>query len=104
MSPKRSLAGLGVAEIDALVLAGHLPAATRRLRELTGRTWDEAVNSMRNWRASKRRAKARDIGMGFEGPFKENGIEGGRAPHARSLVGRLKSRRLLSDAQAIEQG
>ena len=60
--PKARLAGLGVAEIDALVLAGHLPAATRRLRELTGRTWDEVVNAMRYWRGLKRPQKLEILG------------------------------------------
>jgi hypothetical protein len=69
--PEARLAGLGVAEIDALMLAGQLPAATRRLRELTGRTWDEAVNSLRNWRALKRARKLELLGWVSKRPFEE---------------------------------
>jgi hypothetical protein len=60
--PEARLAGLGVAEIDALMLAGQLPAATRRLRELTGRTWDQVVDSMRHWRDLKRPQKLEMLG------------------------------------------
>ena len=77
--PKARLAGLGVAEIDGLVLAGHLPAATRRLRELTGRTWDEAVNAMRVWRALKR-AQLRVMGWVSKRPFEEAGSKAAEHP------------------------
>jgi hypothetical protein len=44
------------------VLAGHLPAATRRLRALTGRTWDQVVSDMRGWRGLTRPRKLELLG------------------------------------------
>ena len=44
-----SEAGEKVAEIDALVLEGKLPQATRRCRELLAITWDQAIDAIRIW-------------------------------------------------------
>jgi hypothetical protein len=74
------LAGLGVAEIDALVLTGHVPAATRRLRELTGRTWDEVVSAMRNWRALKRSQKLELLGWIAKRRFKDDELQTAEDP------------------------
>jgi hypothetical protein len=78
--PEARLAGLGVAEIDALVLAGQLPAATRRLRELTGRTWDEVVNAMRVWRGLKRPEKLEMLGWVSKERLKENELKTAEHP------------------------
>jgi hypothetical protein len=69
--PEARLAGLGVAEIDWLVLAGKVTAATRKLRELTGRTWDQVVNAMRFWRGLKRPQKLELLGWAPKRPFKD---------------------------------
>jgi hypothetical protein len=42
-----------VAEIDDLVLAGKPVEATRRYHALSGRTWDETLETMREWRDLK---------------------------------------------------
>jgi hypothetical protein len=55
--PEARRAAHRVAEIDALVLANQYPAATRRLRELAGVTWDHSVNAIRDWRGWKREQK-----------------------------------------------
>lgn len=51
--PDQSLAreaAARTAEIDLLVLEEKHPEATRRYRELTGVTWDEAIDTVRAWR------------------------------------------------------
>jgi hypothetical protein len=78
--PEAHLAGLGVAEIDALVLAGQFPAATRRLRELTGRTWDEVVNAMRHWRELKRPQKLEMLGWAPKRRFKDDKLKPAEHP------------------------
>jgi hypothetical protein len=55
--PGAILAGQHVAEIDDLILAGKQTEATRRYRELTGKTWDQTLETMRDWRDLKRAAK-----------------------------------------------
>ena len=47
----------GVAEIDALVLAGRQREATRRYRELTRTSWDRALDAVRGWEDLKRAQK-----------------------------------------------
>jgi hypothetical protein len=39
----------GVAEIDALVLAGNGLEAVRRFRQITGKTWDEVHATISHW-------------------------------------------------------
>lgn len=46
-----------VAEIDALMVAGQKGVATRRYRDLTGKTWDEAIADMLHWSARERAEK-----------------------------------------------
>jgi len=50
------------AEIDALFVVGKLPEATRRYRELTGCTWDQAVAAIRGWQDLKRLEKLAQLG------------------------------------------
>ncbi|AGA24610.1 hypothetical protein [Singulisphaera acidiphila] len=50
-------AAVKAAEIDALVLAYKQPEATRRYRQFTTTTWDEAIGTIRNWHHFKRREK-----------------------------------------------
>jgi hypothetical protein len=47
----------GVAEVDALVLAERQGEATRRYRELTGTTWDQAVDVIHGWHNLERAKK-----------------------------------------------
>lgn len=47
----------GVAEIDALVRADRSAEATRRCRELTSATWDQAIDALRHWRDLKTEQK-----------------------------------------------
>jgi hypothetical protein len=42
-----------VAEIDELIMAGKQVEATRRYHELSGKTWDETLETMREWRDLK---------------------------------------------------
>ncbi len=46
-----------VAEIDALVLAGKDGEATRRYRDLTGTTWDQALALVHGWHRMDRSRK-----------------------------------------------
>ena len=48
--PQARRAALRVEEIDALVRAEKRSEATRRYREFTGGTWDQAINAIRGWR------------------------------------------------------
>jgi hypothetical protein len=45
------------AEIDALVVSCQEGAATRRFRELTGKTWDQSIADLRHWRDHDRTKK-----------------------------------------------
>jgi hypothetical protein len=47
----------GVIQIDSLIMVGRQPEATRLFRELTGKTWDQAIDSIRGWRDLKRAEK-----------------------------------------------
>ena len=55
-------AGERVAEIDALVLQGKRPQATRRYREMMATTWDEAINAVRDWQSLGRPEKLARFG------------------------------------------
>jgi hypothetical protein len=55
--PKAREAGRRVATIDALMLADKQPEATRRYRQLTGTTWDQAIDTICHWRDLKRPQK-----------------------------------------------
>jgi hypothetical protein len=57
-----------VAEIDSLVLAGKDGEATRRYRDLTGATWDQAVNLIRGWHDLERARKLALCGWGPKDP------------------------------------
>ncbi len=46
-----------VAEIDALMVTGKDAGATRRYRELTGTTWDQAIAGISAWRYHDRAKK-----------------------------------------------
>jgi hypothetical protein len=48
--PEALGASRGVAEIDALIRAERRQEATRRYRDLTGGTWDQAIDAIRGWR------------------------------------------------------
>jgi hypothetical protein len=56
-TPEAREAGIRVAEIDALLLAGRQPEATRRYRQLTATTWDQAIDALRGWADLKRAEK-----------------------------------------------
>jgi hypothetical protein len=60
--PEARRASLGVAEIDALVLANQHPAATMRLRVLAGVTWDDSISAIRDWRSWNREQKLEVLG------------------------------------------
>ena len=47
----------GVLQIDSLIMEGRQPEATRLFRELTGKTWDQAIDSIGVWRDLKRAEK-----------------------------------------------
>jgi hypothetical protein len=47
--PEARKAAHGVAEIDALILAGNGLEAVRRCRQLTGKTWDDVHASIAKW-------------------------------------------------------
>ncbi len=57
-SPAARAASGGVAEIDALAPS----EATRRYRELTHVTWDEAINAVRDWHLLTRAEKLARFG------------------------------------------
>jgi hypothetical protein len=46
-----------VIQIDILMMEEKQPEATRLFRELTGKTWDQAIDSIRGWRDLKRAEK-----------------------------------------------
>jgi hypothetical protein len=54
----------GVFQIDSLIMEGKQPEATRLFRELTGKTWDQAIDSVRVWRDLKRAEKLAWFGWG----------------------------------------
>ena len=62
------------------MLAGNLPAASRRLRELTGRRWDEVVNAMRVWRGLRRPQKLEMLGWVSKERLKENELKTAEHP------------------------
>lgn len=47
--PEARAAAEGVAQIDVLLIGHKTPEATRRLRELTGMTWDQAIAAVLGW-------------------------------------------------------
>ncbi len=55
--PEARNAADGVVEIDSLIMDGRQPAATRRYRELTHCTWDQAASVIRRWLDLARREK-----------------------------------------------
>lgn len=52
--PPSAEAVQSVDEIDDLVRSGHQPRAVQRYHELTGGTWDQAIDALRVWRHSTR--------------------------------------------------
>jgi len=48
--PEVEAAVRGVTEIDALMRAGNQAKATRRYRDLSACTWDQAIDTVRGWR------------------------------------------------------
>ena len=44
-------------EIDALFLSGLNSEATRRYRQISGGTWDQAIDTVRNWHQQTRSQK-----------------------------------------------
>lgn len=61
-TPEAREAGTRVAEIDALVLQGKQPEATRRYRELMPTTWDKAIDAVRDWQDLERPQKLARFG------------------------------------------
>ena len=61
-TPEAEAAGDRVAEIDALVLRGRQPEATRRYREMMTTTWDEAIDALRRWQDLVRPQKLAHMG------------------------------------------
>ena len=45
------------AEVDELVVSWQEAAATRRYRDLTGKTWDQSIADIRKWRNHDREKK-----------------------------------------------
>ncbi|QEH36197.1 hypothetical protein OJF2_47570 [Aquisphaera giovannonii] len=66
--PEARRAAEAVGEIDALFLAEKTAEAVRRFRELSGRTWDEAIEATRNWRAKRRAEKLALFGWQSKSP------------------------------------
>jgi hypothetical protein len=82
------VAGDKVAEIDVLVLAGRRPEATRRFRDLSQVTWDQAIAALRNWRYLPRPQKlamfgwtlketsTSDPSMSLDHPMRDRWLDG----------------------------
>jgi hypothetical protein len=64
------------AEIDQLLVLGKDAAATRRYRDRSGRTWDEAIEAVRRWRSLGRPEKLKLFGWPPEEkqPVKDPGV------------------------------
>ena len=62
-----------VAEIDALLVWTKDGEATRRYRELTGKTWDQALLDIRRWRRHDRATKLEFFG--WPPPEKEKPVD-----------------------------
>jgi len=77
--PEARKAADGVAEIDTLMLAGNQLDATRRLRQLTSCTWDDAIEAVRGWVDLER---VRKLALfGWRPKRKEFATEGGVYDH-----------------------
>jgi hypothetical protein len=81
--PEARQAATHTAEIDALVLEGRQPEATRRYRELARVTWDQAVDTVRTWRDLGRAEKLALFGW----RPKEPAGDPGHPLHDRELDG-----------------
>jgi hypothetical protein len=78
----------GVIRIDFLVMEGKQPEATRLFRELTGKTWDEAIDNLRDWHDRKREEKLAFFGWCPKNTSKPDPSEApGHPMHDRLLDG-----------------
>ena len=57
-----------IAEIDAIVMAGKTGEVTRRYRDITGVSWDQAIKDTRHWRDLGRVEKLALFGWAFKKP------------------------------------
>ncbi len=80
--PEACEAAAKVAELDALVIADRRPEATRHYRELTGTTWDQAIEFMRHWPERKRAEKLAHFG--WQPKAKPSPV-----PEAREVAGKI---------------
>lgn len=67
-------------EIDALLVSWRDGAATRRYREMTGKTWDQALNDIKHWRKYPRAMKLALFGWPPEEKRQDKGREGRTHP------------------------
>jgi len=65
----------GVIQIDSLIMEGRHPEATRLFRELTGKTWDEAIDGISRWGNLKRAEKLALFGWCPKDPSKSEQSE-----------------------------
>lgn len=78
-------AARAVAEINDLMLRDRQPEATRKYRDLSGRTWDEASHAIFRW---KKLTRAEKLALfGWEVKDKEGRIAGAHPLHDRLLDG-----------------
>ena len=77
--PKARKAADGVAELDALIIAGNQLDATRRLRQLASCTWDDAIHALRGW-VDLERAKKLAL-LGWRPKVKDLVTEAGLRDH-----------------------
>jgi hypothetical protein len=73
--PEAREAAERVAEIDALVLADRRPEATRRYREVTGTSWDDALAALRGWHDLERTNKLALCGWCPKEPYRIDKLE-----------------------------
>jgi hypothetical protein len=78
----------GVIQIDCLIMEGKQPEATRLFRELTGKTWDQAIDDIRGWRDLIRAEKLARFGWAPKSTSKPDQSELlGHPMHDRLLDG-----------------
>jgi hypothetical protein len=78
----------GVIQIDFLIMEGRHREATRLFRELTGKTWDQAIDGIRGWRDLKRAEKLARFGWVLKNASKPDQSEVPSHPmHDRLLDG-----------------
>jgi hypothetical protein len=84
-SDQAHAAAEAVLEINRLVLLDKRPEATRRYRELTGCSWDDANDAIAGWKKLQRAIKL--ARFGWVEKDKEGRLEGAHPMHDRLLDG-----------------